>query len=385
MRIALCLEYPIGQFGGTEVLVSELIRGLKNHHEIVLVSPDKLSTLDLPSLGRLSAHFEWKPQPISEVQSRELAADLAKEKIALAHFHFGGNYGWGNRYWPLCPIMNLSNLGVPCMSTNHGAFSIMDGYCGSQRSLWFKLALFLPAWFSKQRVLSRLRVEVAVSQHDYRALRRWYWPMRSKFRQIYHSRIQHVEPSDPAQRGKTIINVGTIGERKGQTILADAFARIAPRKPDWKLVLIGRPGDEALTRQIRATISEHRLDNQVQWLTECSDAELDQWLDRAGIFAMPSLREGLGLSLQEALARGCTCVGSRVGGIPDLIQDGDNGLLVEPGDAGQLAAALEKLMSDDELRRRLGARGPKSILEKEMTAGQMVEKYERLYQEVLRV
>src|SRR5204863_3104005 len=134
MKLALCLEYPISQFGGTEVLVSELIRGLKNRHEIVLVSPDKPSAPDLSSLGKLSGHVMWQPGSVSQKQSRELAANLAQQRVSLAHFHFGGNYGWGNRYWPLCPIMYLSSLGVPCMSTNHGAFSIMDGYCGSQRS-----------------------------------------------------------------------------------------------------------------------------------------------------------------------------------------------------------------------------------------------------------
>ncbi len=98
---------------------------------------------------------------------------------------------------------------------------------------------------------------------------------------------------------------------------------------------------------------------------------------------MPSLREGLGLALQEALANGCACVGSRIGGIPDLIQDGDNGLLVEPGNVEQLAAGLERLIGDDALRSRFRARAPKSILEKEMTAEKMVAKYENLYRKIL--
>jgi glycosyltransferase involved in cell wall biosynthesis len=106
-------------------------------------------------------------------------------------------------------------------------------------------------------------------------------------------------------------------------------------------------------------------------------------MKRAAIFAMPSLHEGLGLSLQEALAKGCACIGSRVGGIPDLIQDGDNGLLVEPGNVDQLAAGLDRMMGDEALRARLSLRAPESILEKEMTVSKMIEKYDKLYQEIL--
>ena len=94
---------------------------------------------------------------------------------------------------------------------------------------------------------------------------------------------------------------------------------------------------------------------------------------------MPSLLEGLGLSLQEALFYGCACVGSRVGGIPELIDNGANGLLVSPGNADELAVALDRLISDAALRHRLRARAPSSILEKGMTAEQMVKNYEALY------
>src|SRR5436190_7020297 len=87
MKLALCLEYPISQFGGTEVLVSELIRGLKNRHEIVLVSPDKPSAPDISSLGKLSGHVMWQPGSVSQKQSRELAANLEQQRVSLAQFH----------------------------------------------------------------------------------------------------------------------------------------------------------------------------------------------------------------------------------------------------------------------------------------------------------
>lgn len=384
MRIALCLEYPIAQSGGTEVLVTELVKGLGPRHEIVVVSPDTTDSLRHSTAASfVTEHIPWMPLGVTAARARELAARLAAAKVDLAHFHFGGNYAWGNRLLRTCPVIYLRRYGVPCISTNHGAFSILEGYCWHQRSLAVKLALFPSAWLSKQYVLSHLRTEVAVSRHDYHALCRWYPYLRNKFRWIYHSRLHGPpQPVNPVRR-KVILCAGTIGHRKGQTYLIEAFGQVAADFPDWEMVLIGRPADEALARHVRALIAKRKLEDRIKLLGRRSDAELTEWLQQSAIFAMPSLHEGLGLSLQEAQFHGCACVASAAGGVVDLVQDGDNGLLVPVAQAGPLARALRRLMSDEALRRRLSIRAPQSVLEKEMTAPQMVEKHERLYSEIL--
>jgi len=386
MKLALCLEYPIDQHGGTEVLVSELIRGLGNKHQILLVSPDDNASLARSEAARFVAqHISWQPQLVSIRSSRLLAERIAQARPDLAHFHLGGNYAWGSRFFPQCPITHLCRLRIPCLSTNHGAFSITEGYCGSKRSWLVKAVLFLPVWLSKQAVLAHLQCEVTVSQHDYRAVRRWYPLMRGKFRQIYHSRIRDVEPP-PAlvDRSKTVLCAGTIGPRKGQTFLVEAFCHLAAKFPDWQLVLIGRAGDEAMMKRIRECITQHNAFSQVRLLGSCTDTELIEWLKQSAIFAMPSLQEGLGLSLQEAQFYGCACVGTRCGGVEDLIQDDDNGLLVPAGQTAPLAEALTKLMADAALRQRFSVRGPKSVLEKGMTAEKMVAAYEQVYAEIIR-
>jgi glycosyltransferase involved in cell wall biosynthesis len=386
MKLALCLEYPIDQHGGTEVLVSELIGGLGSKHQILLVSPDDNVSLARSESARfVTQHISWQPQPVSTRRSRLLAEKISQAEPDLAHFHFGGNYAWGSRFFPQCPVTHLRWLRIPCLSTNHGAFSITEGYCGSQRSWLVKAGLFLPAWLSKQIVLAHLQCEVTVSQHDYRAVRRWYPAMRHKFRQIYHSRIRAATPppANPDRR-KTVLCAGTIGPRKGQTFLVEAFCRVAAKFPDWQLVLIGRAGDDSMMKRIRECTTRHKVAGQVRLLGSCTDAELVEWLKRSAIFVMPSLQEGLGLSLQEAQFYGCACVGTRCGGVEDLIQDGDNGLLVPVGHPSLLAEALTKLMADAALRQRFSVRGPKSVLEKGMTAEKMVAAYEQIYGEIVR-
>lgn len=383
MKLAICLEYPIGQHGGTEVLVRELIRGLAPRHELILVSPDSAESLAASGLAPLlSGHVNFQPEWKSRSAAEELARRIAAAKPDLAHFHFGGNYAWGNRAFDRCPVVHLQRLGVRCLSTNHGAFSILEGYVWHARPLAVKLAFFLPAWLSKLYVLRHLLTEVAVSQHDWRALRRWYFPLREKFRWIYHSRLAGTPaPIDPAARKRVILCAGTIGPRKGQPLLIEAFGRIAARFPEWTLVLAGRAGDAEVMSTVRALIAREKIESQVRFLGPQTDAELTALYREAAIFALPSRYEGLGLTLQEAQFHGCACVACAAGGVNDLLDPDENGLLVPVDDAPALAAALERLMRDDNLRARLGARAPASVLEKGMTAPQMVAAYERLYAE----
>ena len=385
MVIAQCTEYSIQSFGGTEVLVATLIRQLSPHCKIVLVSNDESETINRSEFSSLiEAHIPWRPEAASQKATRNLIHQLCAHHVDLAHFHFGGNYGWGNRMLNHCPLLGVHRADIPCVSTNHGAFALLDGYCAIWRPLWLKLALLPAAWLSKMQVVWNVETEVAVSQHDLRNLRTWYWPLRGRFRQIYHSKIQSEEPSTERNlREKRILCVGTIGPRKGQPVLAEAFAKIAARYPDWNLLLAGRASEPSLMAEIEATRTRSHLEDRIRHVEGLSDEAIAELMRTSEIFAMPSLQEGLGLSLQEALFHGCPCVASNVGGIPELIDDGANGLLVSPGNSDELAAALSRLIGDDTLRRTLSESAPSSILEKGMTAKRMTENYLRTYESIL--
>ena len=100
---------------------------------------------------------------------------------------------------------------------------------------------------------------------------------------------------------------------------------------------------------------------------------------RTSVFVQPSRWEALGLALQEALYYGCPSIGTDVGGIPELIDQGVNGLLVPPDDPEAMAIALEKLLSDETMRRRFSKAAPESIIGKGMTANKMGGEYLALY------
>jgi glycosyltransferase involved in cell wall biosynthesis len=99
------------------------------------------------------------------------------------------------------------------------------------------------------------------------------------------------------------------------------------------------------------------------------------------LFALPSLNEGMGRVLVEAMASGKPVVGSNVGGIPDLIKSGENGFLVEPRDVNGLAAAIEKLLLDKNMRQAMGKKG--QTIAPNFSEAKMIEKIDALYASLL--
>jgi glycosyltransferase involved in cell wall biosynthesis len=385
MKLALCLEYPIGLRGGVSVLAETLLAELHRHgHQIVLVSEDTAESFHDHPVASLACHFiSWNSQQPSRANARRLAQQLADAKVDLAHFHQGGTFGWGNRFPFRCPILYLDRMGIPCVSTAHRAMSILDGFCGPQRSFWFKMSMLPLAWSGKFQQLQHTRMEIAVSQENWRKLRRWYWPLSDRFVHIYHSRLREsVSEAPSALREPFILNVGHMAPEKGQVVLAQAFAQIAKRNPQWKLLFAGHDQTGASVRQLRRISREQGLEDRILLLGEQSDAA--GLMSRSAIYVQPSLSEALGLALQEALFFACPAIGSRVGGIPELIDDGRTGLLVQPGNVAQLAAALENLINDKSRRENLGRAAAVSIREKGMTVDAMIKHHLELYETVAR-
>lgn len=135
---------------------------------------------------------------------------------------------------------------------------------------------------------------------------------------------------------------------KGLLTLVEAFAQVRHLQPELKLAIVGSgPMLDAMQSRAR----------QLCVFEDCvwqpATANVAEWLRSIDIFVLPSLSEALSNSLMEAMACGCCCVASDVGGNPELIADGIRGLLFEKGDASSLATALERVISSPVLRRTL--------------------------------
>jgi glycosyltransferase involved in cell wall biosynthesis len=172
-----------------------------------------------------------------------------------------------------------------------------------------------------------------------------------------------------------VLALASLVRRKGMDVLLDALARIeAPGVVAW----IAGDGPERAALESQA--ERLGLAPRVRFLGRREDAP--ELLAGCDLLALPSRREGLGVSALEAMAARRPVVASRVGGLADAVVDGRTGLLVEPEDPEALRRSIARLASDRDLRRRLGEAGPGRLAEG-FLASQMVEAYEKLYRSVL--
>jgi len=174
-----------------------------------------------------------------------------------------------------------------------------------------------------------------------------------------------------------LLSIAALVRRKGLDVLLDALAALAHRGLRPRLWVAGDGPERA---SLAAQAERLGLGGQVDWLGQRDD--VGDLFAAADVFVLPSRAEGLGVAALEAMAAGRAVVASAVGGLADAVVDGRTGLLVPPGDAVALGAALERVLHEPALRAALGAAGPARVAEG-FLAEQMVEAYERLYRDVL--
>jgi len=172
-------------------------------------------------------------------------------------------------------------------------------------------------------------------------------PKRARVRNYFDSIDTSRFEADPEIQDNTVMFAGFPFRLKGVDVLIDAWKRVREKHPDWRLRLVGH--------ELRSNVSmDDMAANGIEVLKALPNIELADHIKACGIFVLPSRTEAMGRVLLEAAAAGRARLASRVGGIPRVITHERDGLLVEPENPGQLAEALDRLMSDRELRLRLG-------------------------------
>jgi glycosyltransferase involved in cell wall biosynthesis len=181
-------------------------------------------------------------------------------------------------------------------------------------------------------------------------------------------------PIPRAPQPGLVVFTGRCREAKGVHDLLDAIALLATDDPQVTLECAGDGDLEAVgLRALSLGIAERvRLRG---WI---GVRDRDELLARASVFVLPSHAEAMPMSLLEAMAAGCPVIASAVGGIPDVVQDGVNGLLVPPNSPRVLAQALRTLLSDPALAARLG-REARSTIARRYTTERALERLEQVY------
>jgi len=182
------------------------------------------------------------------------------------------------------------------------------------------------------------------------------------------------QKSDFSIEAKDILYVGRLSGEKGVSDLVSAFAEIIKEGYDnLTLHIVGSGPEEKLLRTKAIKLGILKKVKFHGFIPRGN--QLWNLFDKSQIFVLPSYTEGLPRGLFEAMARGLAVVATNVGGIPNKIIDGENGLLVRPGDVRGLKEAIQKLIQDSELRRRVVTKGYKTVSEVtfQKQAKQMIE------------
>jgi glycosyltransferase involved in cell wall biosynthesis len=263
-------------------------------------------------------------------------------------------------------------LRKPVIFTAHG-WAFTEG-----RSFWARKLLALA-----ERLAAKVTIKIiCVSEHDRELALRWKVARPEQLVVIYNG----IDPepfleADGAflrkelalQDEPVLAFVGRLAPQKDPLTLIDAVKRL------FKGILLV-VGDGELRSQVESHITENHLEKRVKLLGQRSD--IPQILAASDIFVLSSRWEGLPYTIIEAMMAGLPVVATKVGGVPELVEDGITGFLVPPRDPEALAQALQKLIDDPELRKTMGQAGREKAL-REFTLDRMLHETERVYQEVI--
>lgn len=323
-------------FNASETFVRAHIAGLRRYRPVAVGLIAK-GEADMPRFLPESASERLALSLLGRADS--LAGRLREERPALVHAHFGTD---GLLALPLAEA-----LGIPLVTTLHGhevsrtrARLLLSG-----RLSWMRYALL------KRRLIARGRLFLAVSDAvRRRALAAGYPPERV----ITHYNGVDTgvfRPSGVPPEPGLILHVGRLVEKKGTRDLIDAVARTGGAS----LVIVGDgPLRPSLERRARGA--------PVRFLGTLAPAELLDWMQRAWLIAAPSVTardgdsEGLPTVLCEAAAAGLPAVATRHSGIPEIVVDGETGLLSDEGDVATLSRNIATLLASPERREPMASR-----------------------------
>lgn len=344
--------------GGAEQMLLHLAEELRRRgHNVVPVGPAK-------GCGWLAAEFRDRAfdpatftlrRPIDPACVTGLADLFRHRRVDLAHSHEFTMAVYG--------AAAARRTGIPHLITMHGGTAWSTRLRRRIAMRWaFRassglVAVSVPTRLHLKRVLGASRRIEVVSNGV---------PRREGDRERLRRELV------VGDKEALIVAVGNLYPVKGHAALLHALAGTGPGQP-WRLAIAGR-GDE--DESLRALAVEKGVEDRVHLLGYRAD--IADILAAADIFAMPSLSEGLPLALIEAMFAGRAIVASKVGGIPDAVKDGHEGLLVPAGDEEALGTALQRLLSNPVMRTALGAAAQRRA-EAEFTTARMTDQYERLY------
>ncbi len=308
-------------------------------------------TLDINTKSELSPKVFRAIIPLCKIVKRE--------KVDIIHAH--------SRVSQVAAFFTSLITGVPYVTTCHGFFrkrlrKIFDTWGRKVVAISDAVSEHL----KKDLGVSADRIELIYSGVD-----------ADKFsRKLSPEEMGVIKRSLGLKNGPLIGAVGRLSPVKGQEFLIMAMPSVIKKFPDAQCIIVGDGNDKAHLKNLALTL---KLNGSVLFIP--SEPDMAKFLSIIDVFVFPSVKEGLGIALLEALAAGKACVASRIGGIENIVKNRYNGILVDVGDVISIGEAIMEFLGDAELKREMGERGRELVKEK-FSLDAMSEKMIELYGKV---
>lgn len=358
--------------GGITSYVLTLAKGLKQKgHNIYLASSGGELLLKFMEAGIIYIPIPIKTK--SEV-SLKILASMFKLSKAIKQNHIDIMHSHSHTTQVLGCLLKR-NTGVAHISTCHG---------------FFKPRLFrkmFPCWRDKviaisEAVSDHLREDFGVSEENIRVIHngidvdRFKNPCLSGRQENLDIKIE-LRKNLGLGKGSVVGIIARLSDVKGHIYLIRAMKTVLEKMPEAQLLIVG---EGKMEKQLVNLTKSLNIEKNVFFVPKISNT--NEVLSIMDLFVMPSLKEGLGLALMEAMAAGVAVIGSEVGGIKTLIQNGFNGILVKPADTAGLSCAILDLLSDT-AKRQLFSNNARIFIEQNFSQEKMVSETEEVYRECL--
>jgi glycosyltransferase involved in cell wall biosynthesis len=375
------------RYGGMPIHVLTLSKGLKERgHDVGLLSMDEGPLLDefvregipvmsIPFLGQRASR-----NPVTLLKSAGMVRKTIRgNNPDIVHTH-------GPRAHFFVDFAQLFQNGPAVVSSVHGSYS--QFVSGNRDEFgWAKSTLKKIQYGGIDKLTARRSaMMIAVCEATRRELTQTLKIAPDKV-QVVRNGIEehHVAPKviDSLRRefgcgdgDKLVAYVGRVAYHKGAGFLVEAAEIVAAGMPEARFVVVG---DGPMVDELRLRTAAGPLAGRFI-VTGRRDGAVDV-IAASDLLILPSLSEGLPLTLLEAAMTGTAMVASDIGGISEVVIDGETGLLVPVGDSRRLAGAIERLLVDDQMLERMGVAG-KLLWERRFTVAQMIDSIEEIYSKV---
>ncbi|MEW2554953.1 glycosyltransferase family 4 protein [Streptomyces zhihengii] len=260
----------------------------------------------------------------------------------------------------------LGDIGAPLVTTIHHPITV-DRQLDLDAAADLKRRLSVRRWYGftrmQKRVARRLPSVLTVSGSSRQEITEHLGVRDDRIHVVHIGADTDLFSPDPSVAqvpGRIVTTSSADVPLKGLVHLVEALAKLRTEQPDAHLVVVGKRAEDGPVAQM---IERYGLGDAIRFVKGITDAELVDLVRSAQVACVPSLYEGFSLPAAEAMATGTPLVATTGGAIPEVAgTDGETCLAVPPGDSDALAAALRRLLGDEELRTRLGAAGRARVL-----------------------